>query len=148
RCIRESIKELSDHPQISKELLFLDSDKGDKGFELIKKGKTITGIKFIFRWLKLGTIDELNQHEAMKTIRNLEIKRLQSNVRLSEGELESLAIAYRYIGKNEQALKIEESLSKRLLQQSNRESEDNQQAIDSLLDKIETLSKLSDNPDY
>lgn len=148
RCIRESIKELSEHPQISKELLFLESDKGDKGFELIKKGKTITGIKFIFRWLKLGTIDELNQHDAMKTIKNLEIKRLQNNVRLSDVELETLAIAYRYIGKDELALKVEESLSKRHLQQDNQESEDSQQALDSLLEKIDTLSELSDNPDY
>ncbi|MBA5764600.1 replication initiation protein [Vibrio sp. 404] len=148
RCVRESIKELSEHPQISKELLFLESDKGDKGFELIKKGKTITGIKFIFRWLKLGTIDELNQHDAMKTIKELEIKRLQNNVRLSDVELETLAIAYRYIGKDELALKVEESLSKRHLQQDSQESEDSQQALDSLLEKIDTLSELSDNPDY
>lgn len=148
RCIRESIKELSDHPQISKELLFLESDKGDKGFELIKKGKTITGIKFIFRWLKLGTIDELNQHDAMKTIKDLEIKRLQNNIRLSDVELETLAITYRYIGKDELALKVEESLSKRHLQPETQESEDSQQALDSLLEKIGTLSELSDNPDY
>ncbi|WP_194439545.1 replication initiation protein [Vibrio fluminensis] len=148
RCIRESIKELSEHPQISKELLFLESDKGDKGFELIKKGKTITGIKFIFRWLKLSTIDELNQHDAMKTIKDLEIKRLQNNVRLSDVELEALAIAYRYIGKDELALKVEESLSKRHLQPNNQDSEDSQEAIDSLLEKIDTLSELSNNPDY
>ena len=148
RCIRESIKELSEHPQINKELLFLESNKGDKGFELIKKGKTITGIKFIFRWLKLGTIDELNQHDAMKTIKALEIKRLQNNVRLSDVELETLAIAYRYIGKDDLALKVEESLSKRHLQLDNQESESSQQALDSLLEKIDTLSELSDNPEY
>ncbi|ANS88285.1 hypothetical protein VSVS12_04587 (plasmid) [Vibrio scophthalmi] len=33
RCIRESIKELAEHPQISKELLFLESDKGEKGLK-------------------------------------------------------------------------------------------------------------------
>ncbi|MDE1251562.1 replication initiation protein [Vibrio aestuarianus] len=148
RCIRESIKELSEHPQINKELLFLDSDKGDKGFELIKKGKTIIGIKFLFRWLKLGTIDELNQHEAMKTIKELELKRLQHSIPLNEAELEALAIAYRYIGKEEQAMKVEKSLSKRHLQKDQQLIEKEQESLDSLLDKINTLSELSDNPDY
>ncbi|MGF1722993.1 replication initiation protein [Vibrio kyushuensis] len=148
RCIRESIKELSEHTQINKELLFLDSDKGDKGFELVKKGKTIIGIKFLFRWLKLGTIDELNQHEAMKTIKKLELKRLQHNIALEEPELEALAIAYRYIGKEEQAIKVEQSLSKRHLKQDQQVIETEQEELDSLLDKINTLSELSDNPDY
>ena len=87
RCIRESITELSEHPQISKELLFLEGEQGHKGFEVIKKGRTITGIKFLFRWIKLGTVDELNQHDALKTIRELELKRLQNQVRLSETEV-------------------------------------------------------------
>ncbi|QRG81516.1 replication initiation protein [Vibrio diabolicus] len=145
RCIRESIKELSEHPQISKELLFLEGEKGDKGFEVVKKGRTITGIKFLFRWIKLGTVDELNQHDALKTIRELELKRLQNQVRLSETELEALAIAYRYVGKEEYAIKVEESLSRRHLNQDEPQKEDE---IDSLLNKIETLSQLSDNPDY
>lgn len=148
RCIRESIKELSEHPQIRKELLFLESDSGEKGFEVIKKGRTITGIKFLFRWIKLGTVDELNQHDALKTIRELELKRLQNDIRLSEAELESLAIAYRYIGKEEHAIKVEESLSKRHLKQQAEQEEDSQDEVDSLLDKIETLSEISNNPDY
>lgn len=37
RCIRESIKELTEHPEIRKELLFLESESGEKGFEVIKK---------------------------------------------------------------------------------------------------------------
>ena len=147
RCIRESIKELSEHPQISKELLFLESSQGDKGFEVVKKGRTITGIKFLFRWIKLGTIDELNQHEAMKTIKDLELKRLQNQVRLTESELESLAIAYRYVGKESHALKVEESLSRRHLTQDEQNHEDDNE-LESLIEKIETLSELSDSPDY
>ncbi|ENI4488754.1 replication initiation protein [Vibrio fluvialis] len=148
RCIRESIKELSEHPQIRKELLFLESDSGEKGFEVIKKGRTITGIKFLFRWIKLGTVDELNQHDALKTIRELELKRLQNNIRLSKAELESLAIAYRYIGKEEHAIKVEESLSKRHLKQQAEQEENTQKEVDSLLDKIEALSEISNNPEY
>ncbi|EGR3970600.1 RepB family plasmid replication initiator protein [Vibrio cholerae] len=147
RCIRESIKELSEHPQIRKELLFLEGDSGEKGFEVVKKGRTITGIKFLFRWIKLGTVDELNQHDALKTIRELELKRLQDNIRLSENELESLAIAYRYVGKEDHALKVEESLSKRHLKQNEVQEEDTNE-VDSLLDKIDTLSEISNNPDY
>jgi plasmid replication initiation protein len=148
RCIRESIKELSEHPQINKELLFLESDKGDKGFELIKKGRTIVGIKFHFRWLKLGTIDELNQHDAIKTIKELELKRLQNSIQLSEVELEALSMAYRYLGKEEQALKVEHSLSKRHMNNEEQEVESQKEELDSLLEKITTLSELSDNPDY
>ncbi|HBC3820685.1 TPA: replication initiation protein [Vibrio parahaemolyticus] len=143
RCIRESIKDLSEHPQISKELLFLESSQGDKGFEIVKKGRTITGLKFLFRWIKLGTVDELNQHEAMKIIKKLELKRLQNKVRLTESELESLAIAYRYVSKESHALKVEESLSRRHLNQ-----DDEQNELESLIEKIETLAELSDSPDY
>ncbi|GAK24706.1 LOW QUALITY PROTEIN: replication protein [Vibrio sp. JCM 19052] len=148
RCIRESIKELTEHPQIRKELLFLEGENGEKGFEVIKKGRTITGIKFLFRWIKLGTIEELNQHDALKTIRELELKRLQDKIKLTEAELEALAIAYRYIGKEQHALKVEESLSKRHLNREPEVDNSHQNEVDSLLDKIDTLSEISDNPDY
>ncbi|TOJ64859.1 replication initiation protein [Vibrio parahaemolyticus] len=148
RCIRESIKELTEHPQIRKELLFLEGENGEKGFEVIKKGRTITGIKFLFRWIKLGTVEELNQHDALKTIRELELKRLQDKVKLTETELEALAIAYRYVGKELHALKVEESLSKRHLNREPKVNDSHQSEIDSLLDKIDTLSEISDNPDY
>lgn len=148
RCIRESIKELSEHPQISKELLFLESSQGDKGFEVVKKGRTITGIKFLFRWVKLGSIDELNQHDALKTIRQLELKRLQNQVRLTESELESLAIAYRYVGKEDHALKVEDSLSKRYSEKEQQKHDDGIHELESLMEKIDTLSELTDTHDY
>lgn len=148
RCIRESIKELTEHPQIRKELLFLEGENGEKGFEVIKKGRTITGIKFLFRWIKLGSIEELNQHDALKTIRELELKRLQYKAKLTEAELEALAIAYRYVDKEQHALKVEESLSKRQLNREPEVNDSQQSEIDSLLDKIDTLSEISDNPDY
>lgn len=148
RCIRESIKDLTEHPKIRKELLFLDGAQGDKGFEVIKKGRTITGIKFLFRWIKLGVVEELNQHDALKTIRKLELKRLQNSIKLTETELEVLAISYRYIGKEQHALKVEESLSKRHLERESANECNQQEKIDALIDKIETLSEISDNPSY
>lgn len=147
RCIRQSITDLSEHPQIKKELLFIDSDKGDFGFELVKKGRTITGIRFLFRWLKLGTIDELNQHDAIKTIKELELKRLQENVKLSDGELETLAIAYQCIGKDEKAAQIEQTLAKRHFTPEP-ESQSADDDLDAFLDKINTLTEVNGNPDY
>lgn len=146
RCIRESIADLSEHPQIRKELLFLDSPQGDKGFELIKSGRSITGIKFLFRWIKLGTIDELNQHDALKVIRELELKRLQSQIQLTESELEVLTIAYRYVGREDKAAKVEKSLAQRHLRQEDERPESDE--LSSLLEKIDSLAELSDNPDY
>ena len=145
RCIRQSITDLSEHPQIKKELLFINSDKGDFGFELVKKGRTITGIHFLFRWLKLGTVDELNQHDAIKMIKELELKRLQRNVKLSDGELEMLAIAYQYIGKDAKAAKIEETLAKRHFTPEPEPQDDD---LDAFLDKIDTLSEVSGNLEY
>lgn len=144
RCIRESIRELSIHPQINKELMFLDSDKGELGFELVKQGKTIIGIKFLFRWLKLNTLETLNQHEAINTIKNLEFKRLQSKTRLSDLELAALANAYRYIGRQDKALTIEESLRQRQII----EEQPNENDIDYILSKIDILIASNENPDY
>ncbi|HIF9162853.1 TPA: replication initiation protein [Photobacterium damselae] len=148
RCIRESIKDLSEHPQISKELLFIESEQGDKGFELVRKGRTITGIKFLFRWLKLGTVDELNQHDAMKAIKELELKRLQANIKLSNAELETLAIAYRYLGRDDKATLIEETLAKRHFNQDQESEPNTQSELDELLSKIDSFAETSGNPDY
>ena len=147
RCIRQSIKDLSEHPQIKKELLFIDSDKGDLGFELVKNGRTITGIRFLFRWLKLGRIDELHQYDAIQIIKELELKRLQENVKLSDRELETLAIAYRCIGKDDKAAQIEQTLAKRHFTPEP-EPQFAEDDLDAFLDKINTLTEISGNPDY
>jgi plasmid replication initiation protein len=148
RCIRETIKELSEHPQIKKELIFLESSKGDIGFEIIRRGRSITGIKFLFRWLKMGTIDELNQHDALKTIRELEIKRLQNDIRLTNSELEALIMAYRYIGKEDKALKVESSLVKRHFENNEKAKEAQENELDNLLKKISILADVNGSPDY
>ncbi|KOE79489.1 replication protein [Vibrio alginolyticus] len=148
RCIRDSIQELSKHPQISKELLFLESNSGDKGFELVKKGKTIIAIKFLFRWLKLGSIEELNMHDALKTIKELELKRIQADVQLTDAELEALLLAYRYVGKEERANKIEEALAKRHLRISTEATDNDQDKAESLIEKIDSLIDIHNKQDY
>ncbi|WP_407082323.1 replication initiation protein [Photobacterium leiognathi] len=148
RCVRQSINDLAKHPQISKELLFIENDKGELGFELVKKGRTITGVKFLFRWLKLGTIDELNQHDAMMAIKELELKRLQDKVKLSDGELETLAIAYRYLGKDDKANKVEETLAKRHFTPTPDTEPEPQDDIDAFFEKIDTLESVSGHPEY
>ena len=145
RCIRNSIEELSKHPTIKKELLFLESSNGDKGFELIKKGNRIVEIKFLFRWLKQGNVEELNLHDAKNTIQVLELKRLQHKERLSDEELIKLSMAYRYLGKDEYADKVDQSLAKR---QAIIEPQQEEVEVDSVLEKINTLIEINDNPDY
>ncbi len=63
RCIRQSINDLAKHPKIRKELLFIENNKGELGFELIKKGRSIIGVKFLFHWVNSGKVDELNLHD-------------------------------------------------------------------------------------
>lgn len=145
RCIRDSIEELAKHPTIRKELLFLESNHGDKGFELIKKGNRIVEIKFLFRWLKQGNIEELNQHDATNTIKELEIKRIQNKERLTDAELIKLSMAYRYLGKDEHADRVDQSLAKR---QAIVEPQTEEIEIESVLEKIDTLIEINDNPDY
>ncbi|WP_318479424.1 replication initiation protein [Photobacterium leiognathi] len=149
RCIRQSINDLSEHPQIKKELLFIEGNSGELGFELIKKGRVITGVKFLFRWLKLGTIEELNHHDALITIKELELKRLQHNIKLTDEELEILTISYRCIGKDDKADKIQESLAKRHLYRKDNYIElEPKNEIDSFLEKIDSLQTISGSPDY
>lgn len=148
RCIRESIKELTEHPQINKELLFLESEKGDKGFEIIKKGKSIVAIRFLFRWLKKASIEEFNQHEALKTIRELELKRLQHKTPLNDAELEILAMAYRLLGRDEQANKIEQALTLRQQATITQLPEQQQAEVASVLDKIRALESINNDVDY
>jgi len=62
-------------------------------------------------------------------------------------ELETLAIAYRFVGKEDQATKIEQSLSKRHLEKKVPEVTLDDE-LDSLLNKIDTLNEINDNQEY
>lgn len=151
RCIRDSIDYLSNHPQIKKELLFYKGkgSKGNMGFEIVKRGRSITGIKFLFRWINSETAEDLNQNAALKIIRKLELKRLQDDVKLTIEELRDLASAYSYCGETDQALKIEKAILKR--EEQERESDvtkSQNEELKGLLAKFVELENARGNPDY
>ena len=144
RCIRNSIKELSTNINIKKELLFLESNNGEKGFRLIKKGRKISGLEFSYRWLKTDSIEELNTQNAKKNIRELELKRLEQKKTLTIIELNVLAKSYRAIEQYDLSMEVEAGLAKR--KANNRDNP--QKNIISMLEKIETLKSQKGNPEY
>lgn len=151
RCIRESIKDLSTHPHISKELLFINGEQGEKGIEIMKSGRNIIGVKFLFRWLKRNAFEVLNQHNALINIKTLELKRLQNQQKLSIQELELLMVSYRQVEKYDQADLIEQTLEKRHCtacepQQAKPSSLSTD--LDALLEKIDNLAEINNYPDY
>jgi plasmid replication initiation protein len=145
RCIRDSIEELNSNPLTKKELLFLESSGGDKGFETIKKGRRIVAIRFLYRWINTTKAEELNLQEAQKTIRELELKRLQHKQTLTIEELQALLISYRTLGREEVADKIETTIAERLAaEQEQQQTEE----FDSVLSKIDELQKLNQDISY
>ncbi len=151
RCIRDSIKDLSTHPHISKELLFINGNQGEKGVEIVKNGRSIIGIKFLFRWLKRNVFEGLNKHDALTNIKTLELKRLQNKQKLSDQELELLMMSYRQVEKYNQADLIEQTLKKRyskpcVPQQAKPSSTSTD--LESLLEKIHNLAEINNYPDY
>lgn len=147
RCIRDSIEELSTNTSTRKELLFLDSDKGEKGYELVKQGRSIVGIKFLYRWVKSDKFEELNLQDVQSVIRELELKRLQHGQKLTIEELDKLANAYRFIGRDETAQQIELSIAKRT-STTEQEPQDSTNELESMLEKIDSLKAIGDNPEY
>jgi hypothetical protein len=148
RCIRDSIEELRTNQRTKKELLFLESDDGNFGFETVKRGRSIIALRFLYRWIRTGNVDELNIQSAQKTIRELELKRLQKREKLSIEELESLVISYRVIGKEDTALEIEKSVEKRKQSEILSQEEKSSADFDNVLDKIEELKKVNQEIDY
>ncbi|MEZ9863890.1 replication initiation protein [Vibrio breoganii] len=149
RCIRDSIDYLAEHPEIKKELLFFKGSQGNFGFEVVKKGRTISGIKFLFRWIGSGTVDELNQNDALKRIKKLELKRLQNGVRLTISELKELATAYSYCGETDKSLKIENAIIQREKEEKDTAtSKKVNEELQGLLAKFDEMESVSGNPDY
>lgn len=146
RCIRESIQEIASNPLTRKELLFLTSETGELGYRLLKQGRKINGIEFLYRWIESSTMQELNQQDAKENIRKLELKRLQSGEKLNIEELRYLADAYRAIGRDDTAADIEKGII--LRKQEVVEVEDTDDELDEMLAKIATLKEVSGNPQY
>lgn len=150
RCIRDSIEEISTNPQTRKELLFLTSDKGEKGYQLIKRGRKIVGIEFLYRWLESATVQELNDQDAKETIRKLELKRLQGGEKLTVAELRRLADAYRAVERFDTADEIEQSIVRREQEAARHQAQENTQDedFDAMLARLETLKDMSEHPQY
>lgn len=151
RCIKSSIEEISTNSKTKKEILFLEGNDGHKGFNLIKRGRTIVGIEFLYRWIGDQPIEEMNQQAAYELIKKLELKRLQSGVILDLDELKSLSAAYRVIGDDEVVSKIDHAIEQRLIKGElldSEQSDTHEKEYQSIKEKIEELKKLSGSPDY
>ncbi|RJG38790.1 replication initiation protein [Motilimonas pumila] len=145
RCIRESIEEISTNPETKKELIFFQSPDGEnQGIDLIKRGKSIVGIEFLYSWVDKGTVQELNEIEAYKTIRKLEGKRA-NNTKLTLDELKLLLMAYNAVKQTARAKRVEEAISKRAEEEMQRSTAED---LESLLSKIDELEQTMDDPDY
>lgn len=145
RCIRSSIEKLRSNPITRKEFLFLESDNKELGYELKRQGNRISEIKFLVRWLDKGTLEELNNHDALKTIRELEVKRITKKQKLSIPELTSLMMAYRQVGNEEQAAKIEKALT--IAEQENIENDTSDEEM-KIMEQISSLIEQNDDIEY
>ncbi|CAH1528721.1 RepB family plasmid replication initiator protein [Vibrio owensii] len=151
RCIKSSIEEISTNLKTKKEITFLDGNEGHKGFNLIKRGRTIVGIEFLYKWIGDQPIEEMNHQAARDIIKKLELKRLQTNTMLEINELKSLSMAYHIVGDEEVALKIERAIEQRMASDNipsgeNLDREDDE--YQSIKEKIEELKQLNGAPDY
>lgn len=144
RCIRDSIKILRDHPIARKEFLFLESDTKEVGYELKTQGKKISEIKFLIRWLNRGTTEELNTHDALNTVKQLISKQLIKKEKLSPSELTQLMFAYRYLGQDEEANKVEKALNTNKMINKDKEDDKEKQ----LRDEVNSLIELTKGIDY
>ncbi|EJV0278492.1 TPA: replication initiation protein [Vibrio parahaemolyticus] len=151
RCIKSSIEEISTNTKTKKEIIFLDGHDGHKGFNLIKRGRTITGIEFLYKWIGDQPVEEMNHQAARDTIKKLELKRLQMGTLLDINELKLLSVAYSFVGDEDIAQSINHAIEQRIAsgngvleQNTNKEEEEYQ----SIKEKIEELKKLNGSPSY
>lgn len=143
RCIRDSIEKLMAHPIAKQEFLFLKSNNGEIGYELRTQGKRISEIKFLVRWLDKGTVDELNTHDAIKTVRELVSKQITTDEKLTRQELIQLMMAYRYLGQDEEADRVETAI-----QNKSEEEEPQHETSDDVSDELASIIELSRSIEY
>ena len=109
RCIIEPLEVLQE--QCKDELLLLTDEDGNKGFIPTKKGRSITAIRFNYRWIDKEI--QLDKATAKTTIKDLENKRWILGKRLEDTELELLAAAYLKLGKEGKAEELYATLAQR-----------------------------------
>ena len=108
RCIRDSILELSTNDATRHEVAFQTSSKGEKGFELIKKGNKIVSIKFLYQWKH--TKQNQVKH-AEQIVHDLESKRIENKQKLTADELHQLRAAYICLGDTQRVELIDQAIA-------------------------------------
>lgn len=146
RCVRTAIEELNKNADTKKELLFYTGEQGRLGYDLVKKGRNIIAVKFLYKWLVNSTVEELNDQDAKETIHRLEIKRLQTKQALDIEELKLLASAYRMIERFDRVDAIEAAILER--ETRNSESDELENTLDNMLDKIDQLIDINNAQEY
>lgn len=131
RCIESSIMHIESDLLSRKEILFYDgedsfTDQVTHGYQVLRKGRNITGIRFLYRWVSdtKGLSPPLEDYK--KLIIDLETKRSNGSI-LSTTELHSLSEAYIALGKLDIAMKIEQSISNRSFADEEEQVEDDQE---------------------
>ncbi|EPE37186.1 replication initiation protein [Candidatus Photodesmus anomalopis] len=148
RCIRDSIKEISENSMTKKEILFLESKDGHLGYQIFKNSKKTSGIEFLYRWIGKDFGIEINIKDAQKNIKEMEIKRLKNKQRLTVEELKLLANSYYVINRSDIALEVEQGIERRLKDQNKNLKSIESEEMDMFLSKLQFLKKASGNPDY
>lgn len=142
RCVKDSINEISTNKQTKDEIEFLvDEDTKTKGYRTLKKNRKIIGIEFLYKWHKKKEIiitsvpdEPLDFKQAMIIIKELEIRRLQKEEKLTNHELKTLSDAYLVLGQQDEADEI-----KSLIDESQDASEED---IAKFLEKIKKMKNL------
>ena len=152
RCIKSSIEEICSNPKTKKEILFLDGNEGHKGYNLIKRGRAIVGVEFLYRWIGDNPIESMNHQSARELIKKLELKRLQGGSNLDIEELKSLSLAYQTVGDNEVVAKIDKAIQQRLnsatYEEDKPDIDKETKEYQSIKARIEELKAINGSPDY
>ena len=148
RCIRESITELMENTNTKKDIMFLPGNDKNFGFTTLKAGKRITSVEFLYHWIDKDAENGINQKYAEDTIKNLELKRLTSKIKLPIVELKDLAAAYIFLGKTVQGERVLESVNQREKEPESENEEVIISNIDSILEKINQLKEIQGDIEY
>ena len=145
RCIDESIGEINE--LCSDEIVFFKGETGRLGYTPLKSGRSFKGIQFHYQWL--DTKIKITDEEALKTISELEQKRLIKKLTLTDAELELLSLSYIKVGSRDKGIHLIKTLQERALaaNKQNQEKEIKSKEL-SVLEKIAQLEKLAPDVGY
>ncbi|SUJ10405.1 replication initiation protein [Shewanella morhuae] len=144
RCVADSFDEIA---KVCKhELMLFESEKGELGYSLIKKGRITTGIKFHYKWIENKV--SMSESTAKDVIKDLETRRLLRKERLSIEDLNFLAEAYIVMEDPDSASEIYKVIEEReiVLTQEPEEKANNQKK--SFLEKIKQMKENNKDITY